>query len=108
MSTSENTPQKQVISRKERKNAREVSALCQSAKHIIPSAAFQRCVDETIQSLGDDVAIQISRDAREALQVSSEAYIHDVISGASTYMAHAGRDTLMSTDIQAEINRIRT
>lgn len=89
------------LTRKQRRNAREVLNLQNSSSAIIPTAPFNRLVNEILQDYDPETAYCVSAKAREALQVASESFLHDVMKGAATYCQHANRDTLQCNDVQA-------
>ena len=88
------------ISRKQRRNARQVLELQNRSDNIIPAAAFHRLINETVQNASDNT-LCVSKQARAALQAASESYLHEVMHGASRFCRHANRDTLQCSDVQA-------
>ena len=89
------------LSRKQRRNVKEVLNLQNKSDNIIPCAPFNRLIDEVAQNESGDKHFCISANARQALQAASESFLHDVMTGAARFCRHANRDTLQCSDVQA-------
>ena len=87
------------MTRKQRRELKAQRQLEERAEPVIPSATFNRIVDETLQDYGN--ARPIEAQARQALHEAAEAHLYDVFKGSGMFAKHAGRDTLLCRDVQA-------
>lgn len=87
------------ISRKERRNQREVKALREQATCILPSTTFKRIVTQEAANHTSQ-RLRFNADAVKALQVAAESELTSIFTGAAVVASLAKRDTVTVEDMR--------
>ncbi len=91
---------KQPIVRLKSKALREIRDEQSSTKQLIPNAPFSRLVKELVDERTNSTEYRLRKDALEALQADSEAYIIDMFNECNRIALHSGRETLAVEDLR--------
>lgn len=84
---------------KERRMAREIKNMQESASTFLPAATFRRVVSSvTRDTVGQ--GFRFNGQSIKALQTAAEAEITSVFQGANVLAHQAGRDTVTPQDMQ--------
>ena len=86
--------QKVKISRKQRRQMRQIQKEQERTTNTIPAQSFRRLVDEISGNK------RFAADAIQALQTASEDHLTTVLNAGYLIAQHAGRDTLTDRDIR--------
>ena len=77
---------------------REIKKEQRSTNKIVPTAPFQRLVQEIAQKYKND--LRIKAEAYNALQDASEAYIIDLFQKCNKCAIHENRETIQPKDLK--------
>ena len=77
---------------------REIKKEQKSVNTIIPTAPFQRLVQEVAQNYKTD--LRIKSDAYHALQYASEAHLIELFSKSNKCAIHENRETIQPKDLR--------
>ena len=86
--------QKVKISRKQRRQLRQIQKEKERTTNTIPAQSFRRLVDDISGKK------RFAADAIQALQTASEDHLTTVLSAGYRIAQHSGRDTLTDRDIR--------
>lgn len=93
------TPKAAKKSRKERRQEREVIALQEQAKCILPQTTFKRIVTQTASGFSTE-RLRFNGDAIKALQTAAEQELTNIFEGAAFCAKLGKRDTVTVEDMR--------
>lgn len=93
------TINKPKMSRRERRNQKEVTALQEQDTPILPATTFKRIVTQEAENWSTE-RLRFNADAVKALQIAAESEITNIFTGSAVIANIAKRDTVTIEDMR--------